>query len=540
MERTQVVVLGGGATGTGILRDLAMRGIEVILLEQLDLAHGTSSRFHGLLHSGARYAVNDPESAKTCIAENRVIRKIGKCCVEDIEGLFVQLPQDDPAYVEEWVEACMAADIPVQEISIQEALALEPNLHPQIVRAFKVPDGAIDGFRLVWANVKSAEGYGAKAYTYHRVDDILVDKGRVLGVEVTDLKRNQKRQIKCDYVLNATGAWVAKLAALAGVKVEIVADKGTLLALNHRITDRVINRLRHPGDGDIVVPHGTVSILGTTSVKVNDPECLTSTREEVLKLLQLGQEMFPGIEEFRILRAFAGVRPLYKASCQETVGNDDGRGVSREFALIDHEQDGVKGLISIVGGKLTTYRLMAEKTVDYLAGKIGNSKPCRTGEEELLPEAAPAQIAGLQRYLSVLASSKAVERLGAEVDKVTAIIAAAPWKKQMICECEQVSLAEIELNAVAGANLNDIRRKTRMGMGTCQGMVCTSRAIGQLYESGHLDLEQVQNLLEDFLEERWKGNRLILWGDQARQAELARNRYLNLFNINEGVEEYEI
>lgn len=539
MESTQVVVIGGGATGTGILRDLAMRGIPAILVEQYDLAHGTSSRFHGLLHSGARYVVNDPESAQACIAENRVLRRIGKCCVEDIEGLFIQLPQDDPVYVETWQKACTAAGIPVQEIAPAEALALEPNLTPQIVRAFSVPDGAIDGFRLVWANIKSAERYGAKAYTYHRVDKILVENGCVRGVEVTDLKRNQKRPIKCEYVLNATGAWAGKLAALAGVNLEIVADKGTLLAFNHRLTGRVINRLRLPGDGDIVVPHGTVSILGTTSLRVDNPEYLTSTREEVIKLLQVGQEMFPGIGEFRILRAFAGVRPLLGGSGQAEARINNGRDISREFALIDHEKDGVAGLLSVVGGKLTTYRLMAEKAVDCLAGKIDNTNPCRTGTENLLPEATVAQLAGLKHYLSVTATTKAAERLGAEVNRLLAILRAAPWKNQIVCECEQVSLAEIELNAVAGATLNDIRRKTRMGMGTCQGTVCTGRAIGQLYESGQVELAQVQTLLADFLEERWKGNRLVLWGDQLRQAELAANRYINLLNFNEGAE-YEL
>lgn len=95
MQYATVVVIGGGATGTGILRDLAMRGIKAVLLEQRDLAYGTSSRFHGLLHSGGRYAVKDPESARECIEENRILRRIGRYCVEETEGFFVRLPEDD-------------------------------------------------------------------------------------------------------------------------------------------------------------------------------------------------------------------------------------------------------------------------------------------------------------------------------------------------------------------------------------------------------------------------------------------------------------
>ncbi len=132
MLETTVVVIGGGATGMGTLRDLAMRGVPAILLEQGGLAHGTSSRFHGLLHSGARYAVNDPTSAKECIEENMILRRIGKGCVEETEGFFVLTKEDDPNYVEPWLEGCKNAGISAKEISVMEALELEPNLAKDI------------------------------------------------------------------------------------------------------------------------------------------------------------------------------------------------------------------------------------------------------------------------------------------------------------------------------------------------------------------------------------------------------------------------
>ena len=109
MEKTTAVIIGGGATGVGILRDLSMRGVAAILLEQRDLAYGASSRFHGLLHSGGRYAVKDPEAARECAVENAVLRKIGRHCVESTTGYFVRLPEDDPAYEPKWVIACQAA-----------------------------------------------------------------------------------------------------------------------------------------------------------------------------------------------------------------------------------------------------------------------------------------------------------------------------------------------------------------------------------------------------------------------------------------------
>ena len=96
MEKATVVVIGGGATGVGILRDLAMRGVDVMLVEKQDLINGASSRYHGLLHSGGRYAVKDQEAAKECIEENTILRKIGKSCVEASGGMFACLDSYDP------------------------------------------------------------------------------------------------------------------------------------------------------------------------------------------------------------------------------------------------------------------------------------------------------------------------------------------------------------------------------------------------------------------------------------------------------------
>ena len=93
-----VIVIGGGATGAGTLRDLAMRGVKALLLEQRDLVHGTSSRFHGLLHSGARYAVKDADAGRECIEENRILRRIGTRCVEETEGFFVRSREDGPDF----------------------------------------------------------------------------------------------------------------------------------------------------------------------------------------------------------------------------------------------------------------------------------------------------------------------------------------------------------------------------------------------------------------------------------------------------------
>ncbi|MBQ8307407.1 MAG: FAD-dependent oxidoreductase, partial [Alistipes sp.] len=148
-----VIVIGGGATGAGTARDCAMRGLKTLLVERLDFTAGATGRNHGLLHSGARYAVTDQESAAECIRENMTLRRIARHCVEETSGLFITLPEDDLAYQQTFVEACGKAGIQADIIDPKEARLLEPTVNPALSGAVRVPDGAVDPFRLTTANV---------------------------------------------------------------------------------------------------------------------------------------------------------------------------------------------------------------------------------------------------------------------------------------------------------------------------------------------------------------------------------------------------
>src|SRR3954471_7879940 len=126
--QTQVLVIGGGATGVGTAWDAALRGFDVVLVERADLVEGTSGRFHGLLHSGGRYVVKDPVAARECVDENAILRRVLPDCIEDTGGLFVTTPDDDPAYGDRFMEGCRAAGLPAEEISVADALKMEPRL----------------------------------------------------------------------------------------------------------------------------------------------------------------------------------------------------------------------------------------------------------------------------------------------------------------------------------------------------------------------------------------------------------------------------
>ena len=527
MLETTVVVIGGGATGIGTLRDLCMRGIPAILLEQGGLAHGTSSRFHGLLHSGGRYAVGDNESARECIEENMIVRRIGRQCIEETEGFFALTPEDDPAYVDRWVEACGRAGIDAPEIDVKEALRLEPNMSPEISRVFRVPDSCVDGFSLVLHNAMSARRHGGKMLTYHEVTGICQKNGKVCGVTAINKNTGETVEIACSMVVNAAGSWSGRIAALAGLDVAVSPDRGTLVVFNHRFTSRVVNRL-HPGsDGDIFVPHGSITILGTTSMPTDRPDDTTPTSEEVLRLLKIGEPLFPRVREYRILRAFAGTRPLY------TPGNAAGRKASRNFHVVDHAEQGLDGMVSIFGGKLTTYRLMGERAADRVCAKLGINVPCRTAEEPIIPDPDEATLARAAKYFPVQGIKLMADRMGDDIGPVLEQAEKAETNP-LLCECEMVSMAEIECVAKDPSthSLTDIRLRTRLGMGTCQGTFCSLRTVAALAEHGiSLELSPTDNARR-FLQERWGGLRPALWGMQAREMELGRAVYAGTLNLD--------
>jgi glycerol-3-phosphate dehydrogenase len=380
---TQVVVIGGGATGSGVLRDLAMRGLDAILFERGNLSEGTTGNFHGLLHSGGRYAVKDQPAARECIAENRVLHKIAPQAIEDTGGFFVTMNDEDEKFMANFLKGCEEVGIPAEVLSSTEALKEEPGLSPQVRNAVVVPDGSIDGWDLCIGSVNSAKEYGARVFLFTPVTEILREGDRVVCVKAVDQSSGEEYLVQAQYVVNASGPWADKIAKLAGIDIPMVLSKGTMVVLNNRCVKRAINRCRYPTDGDIVVPVGTTIILGTTSVTVYDPDNFSIEEWEVYKMLEECMAMVPTIEDMGIQRCFAGIRPLYEPP--EELGEvEEGREISRAHFVLDHEKlDGVGGIITITGGKVTTFRLMAQDTVDLVCEKMGVDEPCRTHLEPL-------------------------------------------------------------------------------------------------------------------------------------------------------------
>lgn len=512
-----VVVIGGGITGAGVARDCSRRGLNAVLLERYDISTGATGRNHGLLHSGARYAVTDRESAEECIKENMILKRIASHCIEETNGLFLTLPEDDINYQAKFVEACNIAGIRANIIDPKEAFLLEPSANPSIVGAVKVPDGSVDPFRLTASNMIDARDHGAKILTYHEVIGMLIEQDRIIGVEVFDHKEKETKKIYGSIVVNAGGIWGQHISMLAGVTVKMLPAKGSLLIFGHRVNNVVLNRCRKPADSDILVPGDTISLIGTTSMNIpyGEIDNMTVTPQEVDILIREGEKLAPRLAQTRILRAYAGVRPLVASDNDPT-----GRNVSRGIVLLDHaERDGLQGYITITGGKLMTYRLMAEWATDLVCKKLNVSSPCTTAEERL-----PGSRENIEEINKKIVSLPATQRKAAiyrHGDLAEKLIDNTQLDNSLVCECEGVSVGEVKyaLDELNVKSLVDLRRRTRIGMGTCQGELCACRASGVMRSTERVCTKRAKDDLSSFLTERWKGIYPIAWGDTLRESE---------------------
>ena len=494
-EEFDVIIIGGGITGAGTQRDCAMRGLRTLLIERSDIATGASGRNHGLLHSGARYAVNDPESAAECIRENKILRQIAAQCIEPTDGLFITLPEDDLGYQKTFVEACRRAGIGAEIIDPGLARRLEPSVNPDLTGAVRVPDGSVDPFRLCAANMLDAKLRGGQVRLQTEVTGFIRAGDTIRGVHTRNVRTGQEADFYAPVTVNAAGIWGHHIAALAGVNIGMFPSKGALLVFAHRINNMVINRCRKPANADILVPGDTVCIIGTTSTRIPFEECdrVAVTPDEVDLLISEGAKLSPALSTTRILRAYAGVRPLVSAD-----NDPSGRNISRGIVCLDHEgRDGLKGFITITGGKLMTYRLMAEMATDAVCRKLGVDKRCATATTPLPALAEPAV-----------------------------------GKGALICECENVTAGKVDqaIDRLEVSTLTDLRRRTRMGMGTCQGGLCACRAADRLAQAGGC-VERERADLSDFMQERWKGNFPIGWGDMLREAEYTQWVYKHVLGL---------
>ena len=524
LGEVRVLVVGGGATGAGVLRDLALRGIPALLVEKRDLAAGASGGNHGLLHSGGRYVGSDPHAARECLEEGRLLKRLAPHCIEETSGLFVAVAGDDEAYIEAFPAHCARSGLPAVPVPPRLAREMEPCLAWDVIAAYEVEDGAIDPFMLCLDTVQHACTLGATVRRGLRLTRFELAGGRIVRAHFVNDHTGEALYCEPELVINASGAWAGLVASMAGLAIPVLFSQGTLAITQHRLAHRVINRLRPASDADILVPGGSVSILGTTSVRIEDPDLCRPTVAEVDRMIEDARAMIPALESTRYIRAYAGVRPLVGSMNNGETSGETGsdRAVSRGFTLVDHARNGVANCISITGGKLTTFRLMAEKAVDKACEKLGVQAACRTRSEPL-----PGSEAG--RWTEPTLAARAFVQ-NTWVDR------AEHAGNVVLCECEMVSARVIngllqQVDAASGPLLNALNVRSRAGRGPCQGAFCGPRITAHLYDAGVFAQDAGCLALQAFVNRRWRGKVPVLWGRSLQQAELQEAMLCGLLEL---------
>jgi glycerol-3-phosphate dehydrogenase len=544
-----LIVLGGGVNGVGIARDAARRGLRVCVVEKNDLAKGASGANTGMIHGGIRYLFYDVQTTKMSCTDSGFIQRIAPHLLFRVPFLVpVTTPPGSgrlrDAYDRLYLEGSevffeaydryqpLKRGKPHTRLSRQEALALEPGLSPHIIGAVTMDEWGIDPFRLVVENAVDAVEHGAVILTWHELASFVKDgQGAVCGVVVHDRLRSTTSTLSAPVVINATGAWGPRTAALAGAWYQLRPGKGVHIVYSHRISNYGISLASVDGRQAFLMPHENGSILGTTDDDYyGDLDHPRATEDEVKYLLQAARHIFPSIDRYRMSRTYVGIRPTLYAW-----GRNEDR-LSREHAFFDHADQGVAGLISVAGGKLAAYRQLAEEVTTAIAPRFGNTALCTTWNSPLPGAEAPIDIDGWTASLPKrhrLAVTRMAYRHGARARAMLTQIDDDPRRACEVCLCEPVTEAELRstMTTQLVRRLVDVRRRTRQSMGACGGTRCLARTAEVFVEELHAS--PVDHLVElhGAMDARFIGKRPVLEGATLATEELNQSLHFLTGNL---------
>lgn len=396
-QHFDVIVVGAGINGAGIARDAAMRGLRTLLVDKGDVGSGTTSWSTRLVHGGLRYLeYYEVPLVRESLRERERLLHLAPHLVKPL-AMFIPIYEGDKRGAKLVRLGMLAYDALSYDktldhhhmLGASETLLREPGLAPQGLQGAAVYFDAQVEFpeRLAVENVRAARESGAVVLTYARVDRLLVEDNVVRGVELQDeLDGGSRHSVRGDVTVNVAGPWVDRV--LSGqeraVKQMIGGTKGTHIVVEPfpgAPSQALYVEAAEDGRPYFIVPWNGLFLIGTTDTKYEgDLDLVVPEDEEIDYLLRETTRVVPGsgLDRDDVLYAYAGVRPLPRVESGVTGG------ITRRHIVHDHAPDLAAGLISIVGGKITTYRNLAEQTVDMVFRKLGRSAPpCRTGEVPL-------------------------------------------------------------------------------------------------------------------------------------------------------------
>ena len=356
----EILVIGAGITGLFTTLYLSENGYNVTLVDRGDISGGTSGKFHGMMHSGSRYSTNDRESAMECIKENARIYGMASDFIDDTGGYFVALNEYEEKFGDMIMEGNRKCGIETSEVDPQIFLRdIEPRISKNTRRVFRVPDRVIHSFEFSVAVAAEAVMRGARIFTYSKINP--KEDGSVTISDGTNT-RNEN----FDTIINTAGPWAGIVSEMFGSdELKIMPTLGYMVVYQSRFVNSVINRMRPPSDGDIFVPYGGSTILGTLAIVTDDPDNPQVEEEDINDMVEEGKLLIPGIVGIKYSRTYYSSRPLI----EDSSGN--ARSTTRDFKIMQSTEN--SKLISVAGGKFTTGRLMGEEILKTVCSRNGDS-----------------------------------------------------------------------------------------------------------------------------------------------------------------------
>ena len=518
----ELIIIGGGINGTGIARDAALRGIKTLLIEKEDFASGATGACSGMIHGGVRYLESDRAITELSCTDSGYIQKIGGHLIFRIPFLYPLLKNDEKSFgisknglLFELMETYFTAYDKFQplkngkkhtRLTPEETLALHPGINPNIHGSITFDEYGINPFRLSIANALAAKEAGADVLNHTEVTNLIIEDGKAIGIEIFNSLSKTKKVVLGKHIINATGPWSHRFASKYNLSVKLRPAKGIHLVYGRRLSNYAVGSFAIDGRSVFIMPHENSTIIGTTDDDYyGDPGDLSVTDDEVEYLLEAIEKVIPDIREHRIIRAFAGVRPTIWG---DGVMEDN---LTRDHEIIDHgEVDNVKNIYSLIGGKLAAFRFISEEIVDMIADKLGNARKSITHSKPLPGAEYVPNIERLaeESGLSFHTLNRLMSKYGSRVVKIISIIDADPQSKEIVCKCENVMEAEIKyaIQYEFANTLNDIRKRTRLGMGSCQGGCCTLKAARILKNEFSFTTKKTEEEAKHFLQKRYNGH----------------------------------
>lgn len=529
-----VVVVGGGVNGTGVARDLALRGLSVALFERNDLAFGASGNNSGMIHGGVRYLSYNPSVTESSCRDSGYIQRIAPFLLHRIPFLMPIRKGSKGRVMLELIDAYFRAYDDYQplkrgelhtRLDASDLARLEPGLVGSYAGGVTFDEWGVDGARLCVLNAVDAEEHAAKIFVHASVESIEratpdgEDGPSAYVVRARDVLGGRRIVARAKIVVNATGAWApitASLGKLPTNSVRVRPGKGIHVVYERRLSNYAITSEAVDGRQIFIMPWQNMSTIGTTDDDYfGDLDDIVATSEEVRYLVQGVASVFPSVREARAIGTYAGARPtLWAYGKLEDA-------LSREHEIVDHAGDGAPGLYSMIGGKLASYRIFAQEMADTIAAKLAPSSPCET-HERALPggEDVPDALDLAERaQLTPVAARRLVYRHGARAKRIIERMRRAPTERATVCACEPVTEAEVRY-AVAhehARTVEDVSRRTRLGLGACGGMRCAARC-GQIV-ADELGAPPREGLAQAraFLERQARARIPAMGPEQARQ-----------------------